>query len=312
MTTKTMTTKTAHRFSSAFLGGLAVASLMLLTGTTAQAQDAAPPSDAQLQQPVAAAPAGTSTVVPLTGAPVQAAPTIDTVPMPGQAGAKVEDTEKKPAMQNGQLVGDPCPSTSKALASSPDDLAKVQEEIDRFTLCVQRAQLLERLNEGTLKNESVYDASLGLSPYSSTEITTRPSGAPGAPGLPGAQRGMPPLPVEALAGADVTPQNTSDTGAPVPAAPKKDTKPDTTSNTDREAASAEMDAKEEAPVWTIREIYGSGASIKATLLSPDGDEVRVREGEKLPNNNGVVTRITPTGVMIRDGKAAKALDWARS
>jgi len=302
MTTKTMTTKTTPRFSSAFLNGLAVTGLLLLAGMapTARAQDAIPPSDAQLQQPVAAAPAGTATPATATAT--------DTVPMPGQTGAKTEEAEKKPAMQNGQLVGDPCPSPSKALASSPDDLAKVQEEIDRFTLCVQRAQLLERLNESTLKSDNVYDASLGLAPYTSVEN----GGAPAAPGLPGAQKGMPPLPDAALAGADVEPQHAGDTGAPVPDTTQKDSKATTASNSDATAASADTAAKEETPVWTIREIYGSGRGIKATLLSPDGDEVRVKEGEKLPNNNGVVTRITPTGVMIRDGKAAKALDWARS
>ena len=52
-----------------------------------------------------------------------------------------------------QDLPDPCPVPSAALAETPDDLAKVQADIDRFNLCVERAQLLKRLNELAVENE---------------------------------------------------------------------------------------------------------------------------------------------------------------
>ncbi|MBU6235125.1 MAG: hypothetical protein KGQ41_04715, partial [Alphaproteobacteria bacterium] len=64
--------------------------------------------------------------------------------------------------------------------------------------------------------------------------------------------------------------------------------------------------------WTIKEIYGSGASIQAKLLSPEGDEYRVREGTKLRDGKGTVVRITPSTVTIRAGSDTEDLDWSRT
>ena len=50
-------------------------------------------------------------------------------------------------------VSDPCPDSIEALSATPDDLSKVQADIDRFTLCVERAQLLKRLNDLALENQ---------------------------------------------------------------------------------------------------------------------------------------------------------------
>lgn len=50
-------------------------------------------------------------------------------------------------------VSDPCPDSIEALNTTPDDLSKVQADIDRFTLCVERAQLLKRLNDLALENQ---------------------------------------------------------------------------------------------------------------------------------------------------------------
>lgn len=55
--------------------------------------------------------------------------------------------------------GDPCPEIGQALSQAPDDLSKIQMDIDRFTLCVERAQLLKRLNDLATENE---EALLGL------------------------------------------------------------------------------------------------------------------------------------------------------
>lgn len=48
---------------------------------------------------------------------------------------------------------DPCPVPVVEMAKTPDDLAKVQADIDRYTLCVERAQLLQRLNDLAIENQ---------------------------------------------------------------------------------------------------------------------------------------------------------------
>jgi type IV pilus biogenesis protein PilP len=47
---------------------------------------------------------------------------------------------------------DPCPVPQVALSETPNDLAKIQADIDRYALCVERAQLLQRLNNLALEN----------------------------------------------------------------------------------------------------------------------------------------------------------------
>lgn len=178
---------------------------------------------------------------------------------------------------------DPCPEPSEATRSSPDDLAKVQEDIDRFTLCVARAQLLERLNETATKSDGTIDSALGL--------------AGTVPGLPNMQStGMAPLPSGAFAETDM---------------PNVAESPKETQDSDSGSETAMVEAVPVAVPWSISEIYGAGASIQAKLISPDGDEVRVREGEKLRDGGGTIVRITPSMVTVRAGSDVKNLDWSR-
>jgi len=248
-------------FTSMILAGL-------LMAAPVSAQEAAPPETA-LQTPASAMPA--------------------TAPQPQAV------SNSGPSSS-----GDPCPAPQGALQNSPDDLAKVQEEIDRFTLCVQRAQLLERLNESAMKNQESTDSALGYAPI--------PAGAGRGmmPGIPGAQSGpagLAPLPAAALAGMDVSPVAAATAASDA---------------ADKAAAAAEVAetvAKEEASVsasWTIREIFGSGDEVQARLISPEGDEVKARNGMKLPDGKTTVVRITPAGVTVRTGTGAKTLEWAKS
>lgn len=253
---------------------LAVLFVAMLGVYPASAQDA--PPESQLAAPM---PAGQPSVPPMPS---------DPIPAP-QASMQMPAQQYSPT-NNGTF--DPCPMPRDAIASSPDDLAKVQEEIDRFTLCVARAQLLERLNETSSKSEGAIDSALGL------------GGA--IPGMPNAQQnGLAPLPASALAGADVSPLDGN--SAPVPdgssAAPAAATAVPATASVAIEPA--------QSP-WTIREIYGAGADIQAKLVSPEGDEVRVREGTKLRDGKGTVVRITPSVVTVRSGSETKDLDWSRS
>lgn len=60
------------------------------------------------------------------------------------------------------LPADPCPLPSDELSRAPDDLAKVQADIDRYTLCMERAQLLQRLNDVAMENQEKLNQSSGV------------------------------------------------------------------------------------------------------------------------------------------------------
>jgi type IV pilus biogenesis protein PilP len=55
---------------------------------------------------------------------------------------------------------DPCPQPRAAYGNTPNDLKIIQEDITRFTLCVQRAQLLERLNSLAIENTDTIESAL--------------------------------------------------------------------------------------------------------------------------------------------------------
>ena len=108
-----------------------LAGILVLSGSV-HAQDAAPPPDAQLQAP------GNATLEPSLNP--AAVPVMD-------SDKKTDAMPAQPQAARNGVNGasgnnaDPCPAPEAALNQTPDDLAKVQADIDRFTLCVQRAQL---------------------------------------------------------------------------------------------------------------------------------------------------------------------------
>ena len=53
-----------------------------------------------------------------------------------------------------QIIDDPCPVPEAALGQTPTDLATVQADIDRYTLCLERAQLIKRLNDLATENDA--------------------------------------------------------------------------------------------------------------------------------------------------------------
>lgn len=95
--------------------------------------------------------------------------------MPGLASAQEPpgDAQLTVAKEEGALAAeppgsllsdaDPCPAPAAAMASSPDDLAKIQADIDRYTLCMERALLLQRLNDLALENQESLMQSSGVS-----------------------------------------------------------------------------------------------------------------------------------------------------
>lgn len=210
--------------------------------------------------------------------PASAQPVAKTVTTTTTTAAPADNTAQTAETATG-MPGDPCPNLRGAMEQSPDDLSKVQSDIDRFTLCVQRAQLLERLNESAIKSVEQTDAALGLGSL---------NGMGGV--LPTGPVAMPPLPSGALGGADVTPVATETT---------------------EPAQDAEPIIKAPEPAWLIREVFGPAVNMEARLLSPEGDEVKVKKGTRLPDAS-VVMSITPEGVTLRSAKGVKTLEWAGS
>jgi len=63
-------------------------------------------------------------------------------------------------IRNANFSNDPCPEARATLSETPNDLNIIQQDITRFTLCLQRAQLLERLNTIAIENIDTIETSL--------------------------------------------------------------------------------------------------------------------------------------------------------
>jgi type IV pilus biogenesis protein PilP len=187
----------------------------------------------------------------------------------------VEDTNPLDTVDDIPIANDVCPEPKKAMGNTPDDLAKIQEDITRFTLCVQRAQLLERLNELAEANIDTIDTALNL--------TVEQQAGNAVPGI------MPSVPIPQLSesAAQMLENDMAESApsyAPAPMRPMESS-------------------------WRIRNIEGSGGSIRAQLMHADGTILRVSQGETLPDDAGRVISITNTGVRIeRDGQK-QTLQW---
>lgn len=144
---------------------------------------------------------------------------------------------------------DPCPLPSAAVMETPDDLAKVQADIDRFTLCMERAQLLQRLNELALENQ---EALMGYSPDNpGMKLDKKPADLPDFKKPAAAESSPPALPV--LGGA----------------MPKTEEPP--------------------AVGWTVVSVFGSGGNLQARISSPEGSIEQVRTGDTLSDGSTVKT-----------------------
>lgn len=185
------------------------------------------------------------------------------------------------------LRDNPCPEPKKALASTPDDLARIQEDITRFTLCVQRAQLLERLNELATANIETIDSALNLTVSSQMDGNAVPGIMPNIP--------MPQLPesisnmLEDDAG-DFNDMPRQNSGG---------------------SSSSSSSASETMPpsAWRIRDIQGTGGKMVARLVNRDGVFLKISAGESLPDDGGKVTAVNRTGVIIGDNGQTQSLKW---
>lgn len=166
---------------------------------------------------------------------------------------------------------DPCPLPSAEMSRTPDDLGKIQADIDRYTLCMERAQLLQRLNDLATENQNKLNQSNGIS-------ATNPGMQLG--GLPDFAKQKEQL-KESVSAAAVG--ETSSASAAAPAAPA-------------------------ASEWTIMKILGSGGGLSAQLGKSDGVLARVQAGETLPDGARVL-EVTATSVDISQDGETKSLRW---
>lgn len=181
-----------------------------------------------------------------------------------------------PAMAQ-QNTWDLCPQPTAALNSVPANIDQLQADIDRFTLCLNRAELLLKLED--LKTQNTRDGATSTAGGMDLPIEPMPLNAQQAGQLLGA-----------------------DTQAAAPAAPLDTglTSPDS------------VVSKKEAPPekdYVIREVRGLGGGLVARVQSPDGNYEQVKIGDKLADG-ATVTAINTTQVTVqtKDG-AVKRLGW---
>jgi len=162
----------------------------------------------------------------------------------------------------GALPPDPCPMPSSELSRMPDDLAKVQADIDRYTLCMERAQLLQRLNDVALENQERLDQSRGGSgPNPGMQLDA------GTPSFEDIRAQI----MSSIDGASVSEEETA-------AAPP---------------ASHE---------WLIIRILGASGSLSAQLGKSDGTLTRVSAGDVLPDGAQVESVSATAVSITQDGE----------
>ena len=94
-----------------------------------------------------------------------------------------------------QAIGDTlCPEPKISSRQSPSDLANIQSDIERFTLCIERAELLNRLNRLVEENDELMGLTFGGAVQAVTQPPAAPRNAPTA---------TTPLPDLGMAGSDL-------------------------------------------------------------------------------------------------------------
>lgn len=180
---------------------------------------------------------------------------------------------EKTARPASTLPADPCPMPSAEMAQAPDDLARIQSDIDRYTLCMERAQLLQRLNDVAVENQEKLNEANGIS---TSDVST---------GNPGMQLGNNLPSFEEQREKIMGSVSASDVGAPPVEAPPVD---------DGE--------------WFITKILGSGSGLSAQVAQTDGTLAQVKAGDTLPDGTRI-DAVSATSVMTTQEGESKALRW---
>ena len=167
---------------------------------------------------------------------------------------------------------DPCPEPKASLAETPNDLKLIQEDITRFTLCLQRAQLLDRLNDLSKQNMD------GIQTTLDEKIASKFGNT-----MPSDFLANPPFPELSSVG------NETDAIQNMPIA----------------AAPAPQDVSE----WFISDITGKNGQLEAKLIDESGNIVYATTGQTLPNSEIKIKSITMADVKILDNDKEKTLNW---
>lgn len=162
-----------------------------------------------------------------------------------------------------------CPDTAKASDLTVGDVADLQYDIDRLALCVQRARLLQQIDETVKKREA-----LRQEPFAGNGPST---------GLGGAGIAIPPMPMPS----ELPALQRAATQAPAQAASPAPT-----------VAISE---------WKIQRIWGQGAAMQAQLAK--GDVIaNVKLNDLLPTGERV-SELSGRGVSLDNGKMVRSLNW---
>lgn len=191
-----------------------------------------------------------------------------------------------PGTTDAQVSGDIlCPNPEQAAKNAPRNLSDVQADIERFNLCVDRARLLNELNDLSKRNQE--------------DILNRAFAGTGPVGGQPLGGGLPPLPGLALDGAsglgadDIEPVAEDDIlsieDAMTPPKPRSSQKSKKVS-------------------WALRNVYGSSGTLQAELISTDGALVVVSQGDMLMDGS-VVKRVSSLGVVLSKDGQDKAVSW---
>lgn len=170
-----------------------------------------------------------------------------------------------------------CPDTTQGeKGMAVNGMADLQFDIGRLNLCLQRARLLQQIDETVRKRE---------------EIRLQPLGGVGAAGAgPTDYANIPPLsaPMPLLPGDKGSPAKMAEEAAPLPPA---------------KAILPESDATE----WKIQRIWGQGNVMQAQLVK--GDVIaNIKKGDVLPSGE-TVTELSGRGVTLENGKTHNVLTW---
>jgi type IV pilus biogenesis protein PilP len=179
------------------------------------------------------------------------------------------------------MSGDPCPEPRDALENTPNDLKNIQEDITRFTLCLQRAQLLNRLNDLAKENLDTINSTFDERVTGLIETMEPPQmpqiAMPAPPTMPSVS--------------PVSDNDDQDNSAPSPMPMAQPMQPQVN------------------VTWMIREVTGRGGELVAILVDDQDNLTQVKRGETLPESEMIVESISPTEVSLKYNDETVKLDW---
>lgn len=192
-----------------------------------------------------------------------------------QVPGSITDEEEPAAAVEVNFTENPCPEPKQALSQTPNDLKVIQEDITRFNLCLQRAQLLSRLNDLSVENVDTINSTLD-------EKLQNIAGDFKPMPMPEIQ--MPVMPE--MAASELMADEPMPQMAPQPIIPQTDY-----SN------------------WSIDNIKGKNGILVATLSDIDGNIAVVKSGEVIPETEITITSVTQTGVKVSENEESGKLRW---